>query len=51
MHVWQMPGGWAAWSYFPKTGQLRNQYDPLARLGYPLCLSACPSLEQPAILV
>jgi len=33
---------YAAWSYFPNTFQLRNQYTGVNdSLGYPLCLSAC----------
>jgi hypothetical protein len=34
-------GDWAAWSYFPNTKQLRNQYVANPSLGYPMCLSTC----------
>jgi len=39
-------GDWNAWSYFPNTGQLRNQYDTDLDLGYPLCLSTCAPIEE-----
>jgi len=32
---------WDSWSFFPNTGQLRNQYDPNESMGYPRCLSTC----------
>jgi len=32
---------WTAWSYFPKTRQLRNQFDTITAFGYPACLSTC----------
>eukprot|EP00928_Gymnodinium_smaydae_P044536 TRINITY_DN29700_c0_g1_i1.p1 TRINITY_DN29700_c0_g1~~TRINITY_DN29700_c0_g1_i1.p1 ORF type:complete len:868 (+),score=181.75 TRINITY_DN29700_c0_g1_i1:35-2638(+) len=35
------PQSWQSWSYFPNTGQLRNQYVADLRLGYPRCLTAC----------
>ena len=43
-------GEWAAWAYFPNTGQLRNQYVADVALGYPLCLSTCapPAVEDAA---
>lgn len=33
--------GWGAWTYFPNTGQLRNQHEADTNLGYPLCLTTC----------
>lgn len=38
-------GTWGSWVYFPNTKQLRNQYTADINLGYPLCLSACPSVR------
>jgi len=45
-------GDWNAWSYFPNTGQLRNQYVAKFNLGYPLCLSTCaPTAKTQEILI
>jgi hypothetical protein len=33
---------WEAWSYFPNTKQLRNQYTAIVELGYPMCLAVLP---------
>jgi len=32
---------WSTWSFFPNTGQLRNQYTADISLGFPMCLSTC----------
>ena len=38
-------GDWNTWTYFPNTNQIRNQYVANPALGYPMCLSACPSVR------
>jgi len=32
---------WMAWTYFPNSKQLRNQYTANTALGYPSCLTTC----------
>jgi len=37
---WSAPKGqWNKWSFFPNTGQLRNQYTADTSLGFPMCLT------------
>ena len=38
---WKQDSEWDRWSFFPNTGQLRNQYIANTKLGYPMCLTTC----------
>jgi len=50
-NTWQPKQYWQAWSYFPNTKQLRNQYTADTKLGYPMCLSIGASLSVPHYIV
>eukprot|EP00929_Paragymnodinium_shiwhaense_P043197 TRINITY_DN22249_c0_g1_i1.p1 TRINITY_DN22249_c0_g1~~TRINITY_DN22249_c0_g1_i1.p1 ORF type:complete len:857 (-),score=158.67 TRINITY_DN22249_c0_g1_i1:250-2820(-) len=45
------PDQWFAWSFFPNSKQLRNQYTANLKYGYPRCLSTCAPAESELVFV